>query len=772
MAKKVIKGTDLIEKDALKNAIKDFETLIATVNLATDALKGVLAESIKISKVKTFDNYDDLQKAQKGVEGIENAVEGLTKAEKERAKLQQKLSDLRQEEAKQNAVIQVQITEQRKALREEAKARAGLIGEYAKQSKRLTDLRKAYKDLALTEGEASQEAQDLLNEITQLDKALKELDNRVGQNTREVGSYKKQLMQLERQLGNVEDAVDKTNNALKALGILTFLNALQTSFAGSEKGGVAFQKVLTSITVTLALFVERLVKLFESTDSIFDLYENGKKVFKDFSSEAEALIEKQLKLVDAEEKLRKSTLAQQVAIADLRKQYEALRTASEDTTIPLQKQAEASEKAVGLLISLNAKELELAKERLANAKTALDNNATNVSAQQAYAEAYVAFIDIQINAQNELLDVQKTGTEAYRDILEQELDFLFDVSDARKTTNERLLENDRATTTDRLKAITDSEKDIADSFDNVIDRVIAYQEAVNKSNARIGKSTTDTANLEIKLREAMSATTTEEVAKQIKALELDEIVKRRILELARELEAAERDFADSKVKSTEIIEQELDLNRQIELQNARLLALQNTSIDLDEEQRKANEALLDSEIQLLQAQLETLEDGSVKKLEVQKKLNDLIIQRTIEQVKKVKSIEEKALEDAEKLKQKEIEAEKLKQERIAELQQLGVQGAQALAQKAFENTNANIDREIQAVQNRQEVLRGLASRGQQDAEKNLAIEEKRQAELEARRAQAIRRQKQVELGLAVLETYSNKVANDEKNPLSLYCQRY
>ena len=77
-----------------------------------------------------------------------------------------------------------------------------------------------------------------------------------------------------------------------------------------------------------------------------------------------------------------------------------------------------------------------------------------------------------------------------------------------------------------------------------------------------------------------------------------------------------------------------------------------------------------------------------------------------------------------------------------------------------------IDKEIEANEKRQSVLQELAGKGIQDAKENLAEEKKQQAELERERERALKRQQRIELGLAVLNSYTNNVENDVNNPLA------
>lgn len=67
------------------------------------------------------------------------------------------------------------------------------------------------------------------------------------------------------------------------------------------------------------------------------------------------------------------------------------------------------------------------------------------------------------------------------------------------------------------------------------------------------------------------------------------------------------------------------------------------------------------------------------------------------------------------------------------------------------------DYEIDQSKKQQDYLRQLAAQGSEDARNNLAFEEQRQAELQARKEKELQRQKRVELGLSVLKAYTSNV---------------
>lgn len=78
-----------------------------------------------------------------------------------------------------------------------------------------------------------------------------------------------------------------------------------------------------------------------------------------------------------------------------------------------------------------------------------------------------------------------------------------------------------------------------------------------------------------------------------------------------------------------------------------------------------------------------------------------------------------------------------------------------------------ISDEINATQKRQDQLRDLAAKGSLDAQNSLALEERKRAELEAKRLRNLKAQKREELIFAGIKAYA---ANVEKNPQGAFLQ--
>ena len=192
MAKK-IQGSDIIEDDHLGNAIKSGKELL-------DIYKKIDAQIVKTAKsMKKVTSSKGGQSA-KGIQDLNKALSESTKqkqaaltVDSQKIKLESKLKELNSDRIKQNEILKVKIQAQNKANKDAAKAAAGLVGAYERESKLLIKLRKNLKDLVVAEGEGAKGAKKLADQVSKLDAKLKKADATAGQFQRNVGNYPKGL---------------------------------------------------------------------------------------------------------------------------------------------------------------------------------------------------------------------------------------------------------------------------------------------------------------------------------------------------------------------------------------------------------------------------------------------------------------------------------------------------------------------------------------------------------------------------------------------------
>jgi hypothetical protein len=202
---------------------------------------------------KTVETYNKTQQDQIKLE------RELTTLEKEQIKLQDRLAEGATEQAQANEILKVQIQQQNKLRKEQAKDSQGLTSIYQKESKRLRELKNDYKNLFL-EGKGGEKAtKELRREIIELDESLKDLDKSVGDNFREVGNYKKAIDEL-------NDRIDNLNQTVKGATIiflLTKIAEVSTDFFGSSReASLETQKAIANFTETVKVFASSTIQAF------------------------------------------------------------------------------------------------------------------------------------------------------------------------------------------------------------------------------------------------------------------------------------------------------------------------------------------------------------------------------------------------------------------------------------------------------------------------------------------------------------------------------
>jgi hypothetical protein len=155
--------------------------------------------------------------------------------------------------------------------------------------------------------------------------------------------------------------------------------------------------------------------------------------------------------------------------------------------------------------------------------------------------------------------------------------------------------------------------------------------------------------------------------------------------------------------------------------------------------------------------------------------------------KRLAEQEEKDRKEREKKEKKEAEERAKLLKKLADDTKKGLESANKVAEenlkkrvelmKAITESMANywdkmadkniesLDKQIEATKNRQDQLREITKQGTLDQSESLAFEQRKQAELERKRAKEERSKQRRQLVITTLQTYSDKVAKKEENPL-------
>lgn len=783
MAKK-LKYSEIADKDVLSPLIKEVEMLNTQLEKAAINMKELGKDSAKLAKSTPLDSFENIEKVEKGVQNTKKAVQELDAIEKEREKLQERLAKLNDARAQDLANIRQEITEQNKQLRDNAKAQAEANNAYKVLTKRTNEAQAEFKKLAAQFGVNSKEAKEAKKQFDELDEQLREVNDAAKDGRRDVGRYEKAWSGL--------------NNTLGKLGVLALLlkliEGISNAWSSNSEALNDTNKVLGRVTISFAVITNRIVKaipivkglftdFFNSIGGFFTklglqfdilmkkaeiLFSNpfggGIKVlekelevlekrleslngqgststlqqlidnFKGIGDEITDLVEKNDKLIDTTAKYRKQIIGLEKELADLRREREKFNVITEDDSQSLENQIEAAQRVAEINDKIADREISIAAKRLEIARRNASVNKFNIEAQEELAMAYSEYVNTIAEAETIRAENLVRQRMILLDLFDENLDDLIDFADNSKTINERILTDDKRSFEERQRAYKEAIRNQELAFRAQIQ---LFEDTENELRRKRGEQ----ADFALNVDDLLSIEDTVELNKRIKALNLTERQRIRLLELIREQRTVTQDLKESQNDLNDTERDTIELNREILLQEAALLELRQNRRGSTKTLEKLEKDLLELQIRNLRERIALLDENSIERLNLEKELNDLLLQEQDEKNKKA------------------LEKEK-------ELAEKSLTVIREFLQKRNEERLKSIDDEISAVEKREERLAELAQQGIQNADENLALAQKRRAELEAQRAREIERQKKEELALTAIETYGQKVANGDKNPLA------
>ena len=784
MAKK-IQSSDIFAGDLTSKQIKEFEDLIKVLEKLEQQQKENLKVSAEGLKVNAKE-YEDVKKNLKLIQDQEKAEQTLLKTEQQREKLQQeRIKTINQGLTQQQKELAL-ADKKRASLEKIKRSQMGVNGAYSKQSKRLNELRKQYKDLILVEGKETKELKNKRREIQKLDKQLKKVDANLGQFQRSVGNYGKAfgglknlassalpiagvagvisvlknglkvIMDFEKAnsslkaiTGATDEEMNKLKETAKQLGSTTAFTAsqvteLQTEFA---KLGFTTKQIDNATASTLNLALASGTTLAESASVVgntlgglgLSAVETQRVVdvmAKSFTSSALDMekFKESMKLVaPASRAVGKSveeTTALLGTLANAGISGSSAGTALRSSFIQLSK--------AGLTLEQGLKKVANSQDKLATATELVGKNAST------------AFLVLAEGTEttNELEEAMYNATGTAQEMADTMADNLAGDVDKLKSAwegfilsldgSESVIGNLMRTFTQGItKAVIGLQnldiifklivKDVDELSGKDIDRLLAGGWG-NEDGTSISELVTKTDNN----------------YKDIEKLLMDEEKLRK--EWVEWLGEDEGDaialFNRYFQKRLEFLNQPKEVVEEVEKQiENKSRGKKGKTLD---QKKKGMDFLLSKESRLGVEETGGLDEG------VNNDLYEALCNRAGGEWDR--STQSCSLDI-------DFEAE---EKNIIDYQEVLTE---VVDKYTTERINL-IDKELDANQKRQEVLQQLASQGIQDAKENLAEEKKQQAELERERERALKRQQRIELGLAVLNSYSNNVENDVNNPLA------
>jgi hypothetical protein len=790
MAEDRIESDDVLDPNLFKGIIHDATILHPLLTQLIKDFKSILnirEKSIKENPRKTAEDYsklaEDVREVNEAYKGLNETKKTQKKVDDELAKAEAKLTKAEADEARQLALLKVQIEQQNKLNKDNAKITLGLIGAYQMASKRLDDLRRQYKDLVTAEGDAADGAKELLDEITQLDAQLKKTDAQVGQFNRNVGNYKNSIKDAIQETGLFNGTLGQVANGLNQFGV-----GLKNAAKGAGSLGAALKASgIGLILAAVSLLVSAFKSLADTSQEVRDEQEK---------------LEEQARLTAAAQLASGASSAK--ARAELDKYYESLKLARpeiralnlelQELTLNLEDQREIyQDSTIGInerkaaLASAQALEIQVANKQIELAQKNLDLINQRIAAEEAVSgkgDALEEFYQKQVDATNELKAAQdrladstrvqaaenraialeeatlavellrskKLGAKEAEQILAKQLDDERKSIDIRRQLAEQLLKTQDATTKEEIKLFKqktgiqfDAQKLLNETDAVKLANQLKSITQINEEGKAVGIGT-DAINL---------------LAKITKQYQDNRIANEEILSKLREEEIAQLNKLADIQRTIQTNQLTADVNRaERELQF------------LNKVQEKGNEQLLasDSLFQARRAQIRRAdierERQSIDDLFAKKK--ELLDQNAFNEARaaeasiknqevlalELKRIQDKRKLDTEQLLQDQIQAQEDFNEKIAEqdrqlfnkeidsITAVGNAFFDSLAKRDAARAEAT-DREISRQQSALETQQRLSEKG---LDNTLAFEQKRAAELERKREDQAKKQvRQAEL---------------------------
>lgn len=761
---KPISYNQIAEPNLLDPLKKELIELNKLLGVTEEGLKSVVTEAANIAKQTPLDSFENLGKVEKSLKDVKTAVEGLDKVERDRLKLDARVKELSDGRIEANFKLREQIRLETKELRDNAKAAATNGDAYEKLKRNTNEAQKEFKKLAAQFGSASKQAKAARKTFEAFDEELREINDAAKDGRRDVGRYEKGVQSLTKSFKAFASATI----------ILKVLELLKSSVEQNSDGAAELEKVWVRFTTFFVVASGRLVAVFPVIQAKFErvllsfqigfaklsslFSDNGaevaklekeydalakvadtdlSKAFEGIGAEVADLTAKKIKLIDVTLQYRREIVGLEQDVAALIPTQEKLRAQFEDDSASLEEQIEAGAAFRVELVKRQAIEETIATRRLKLAQDNAKANTVSVEVQEELSAATLEYNQLIADQATETIATERELQKLRDDVTQLNLDFYIDDFDNRKTVNERIIADETQTFERRKKLLEENLKNTESVF-------ALEEESLNRSLRERGKDQLDFDEL----RKKGSA---EEIARVVRESGISEPLAIRVLEILRERRTFLQDNAEAQRDLNSAEAESKILQDDIVLQRRALNRLQESGVDLAMVLQTLTEERLQSDIKNLNARINVAEEGSAEFISLNKDLNDKLLEQ------------EQARDD----KEKKILGEKKKRlEDFAKAADSSFQLLSDLSESRSEKRVEGIDKELEAEENRVDRLRELAAAGNEDAENNIALSEQRQAQLELEREQQLKRQKQSELALTAIQTYSGKVANGDANPLA------
>ena len=573
----------------------------------------------------------DTDDAQKNVTALTEDIVGLESANKDLKKQLDKGKISQEDFSKATEANKVTIQKNKAERKDNIKFLQAEKGSQDKLQKSVKLLTNERKKLNIESQEGQEKAAKLNKQIDGLRDSINDNSSALEQNKNNIGRYKEGVSealseaglfgdQLKDTIGSLFETASAGAGAGKGFGavaggigsatkaaikfMLTPIGAVIAAIAaavllltGALKRNEGFLDKTKEIFAGLSNVIEEVFgrvqkvigafgRLFKGQISLKEALKESGEAFEGMGQAMRDAYEEGQKLIRLQRQIEENSIKNTVALAELNAEYEKQSAIADDATRSFAEMQAANEKAAkaakeGAEIELEASQLILEEVNLRIAQAERQGR-LNRELRKEQAEAMAAAIEAQTRLTTVVFQNEKVRREIARDVFEQELDFILDVADARKTANEKLIADEKRTFEERRGVLDETNNFVNESFAQQIKLVEEYGQV----NIDINKL--------LKLNN-------EESAQYAFSLGLNEIATNRLLEVIRERIMATSDLREA---SEDLAESESDARQKAREEEIKFDKEVQDSL---EKQDAEDEARLQKKLDAEQKQLEESE---------------------------------------------------------------------------------------------------------------------------------------------------------------------
>ncbi len=298
---------------------------------------------------------------------------------------------------------------------------------------------------------------------------------------------------------------------------------------------------------------------------------------------------------------------------------------ADDTTKSFAEREAAAEKARQALEGAAQKEIQLAQNQLSLLNTEIALRAKNgedvEDLKDQQIDALSAVMQAERNLTLAIADNERTRAALKQDRLERDLDILIDGFDNQKNINERIIEDDKRTITERTALFDETVKLSEDSFNKQIETIQQFTGVAIDSNSLLQESDAVALN------------------ERIRALGLSETIEGRLLEVIRDRRTAVQDLEEIQQALNEATAAQkvtdIETNRSVQLTNV----INDDDLSDEDRAQKIADIEFETSKKILEQQLKNAKISVDEKAKLEEEL--AVLKRD-----RAESLEDQLLQDA------------------------------------------------------------------------------------------------------------------------------